>query len=436
MSQAETASSLTRRRSLVAGGTHAVRIGYITPRISNQHGLAIWRGMVETAQVRGVDLLCFPGGEVQHPEDAGRPAGRHTARNAIYDLVDRESLDGLVVWGSSLGYYAGPEATFDFCRRFEPLPLVSIGVALPGIPGVVLDSYGGMRAAIAHLIEVHGRRRLAFIRGPLTHREAGERYRSYCDALAAYGIPFDPDLVSPPYLWVQADGTELPANGAEAVRLFLEDRRVSFDAIVAASDTFALGAVPALQACGFQVPEQVSVVGFDDRPASRALTPPLTTLKISMQERGRQALSMLLARLAGESLPDAVSLPARLVIRRSCGCFDSAVVRAAVLPAAPRSPADPADLQGARAAILTVINRELESAGEPTHLGQMLLDACLAELDEGMGGSQAGGNHAGDSFLVTLDNILRQTVDAGGEVGAWQGVISALREQMPGHSLK
>lgn len=436
------------------------RIGYITPRISNQHGLAIWRGMVETAQARGVDLLCFPGGEVQHPEDIGRTAGKYTARNAIYDLVDRESLDGLVVWGSSLGYYAGPEATYNFCRRFEPLPLVSIGVALPGIPGVVLDSYGGMRTALAHLIEVHGRRHLAFIRGPLTHREAGERYRSYCDTLAAYGIPFDPALVSPPYLWVQADGTELQVNGAEAIRLFLEDRHVSFDAVIAASDTFALGAVPALQAHGLQVPEQVSVIGFDDRPASRVLTPPLTTLKISMQERGRQALTMLLARLAGESVPSEISLPAQLIIRRSCGCFDPAVVRAGSLPASPdvlesrlqpvseplesraRSaiasdpdlsgiPAkDQADVQALRAVVIAAINRDLEAIGEPVHRGQMLLDAYLAELEGG----------AADSFLVTLDAILRQTVDAGGEVGAWQGVISTLREQMPqqwiGHTEK
>ncbi len=186
MSQQGTAGSQARRP----------RIGYITPRISDHHGLAIWRGIVETAQARGVDVLSFVGGEVQHGEDAGRRA------NAIYDLVDLEHLDGLVVWGASLGYHAGPDATYDFCRRFQPLPLVSIGIALPGIPGVVLDSYGGTRAEMAHLIEVHGRRRLAFIRGPASHREASERYRSYCDALAVYGIPFDPDLVSPPYLWV------------------------------------------------------------------------------------------------------------------------------------------------------------------------------------------------------------------------------------------
>jgi len=74
-----------------------LRIGYITPRISNQRGLAIWRGMVEAAQRRNVDLLCFPGGEAQHPEDSRTPIGSHSARNAIYDLVDRASLDGLVV---------------------------------------------------------------------------------------------------------------------------------------------------------------------------------------------------------------------------------------------------------------------------------------------------------------------------------------------------
>ncbi len=403
--------------------TRRLRVGYITPRISDQNGLAIWSGMVETAQVRGIDLLCFAGGEVQHPETLGLRA------NAIYDLVDRETLDGLVVWGASLGYYAGPEATYDFCRRFEPLPLVSIGVALPGIPGVVLDSYGGTRAAMAHLIEVHGRRRLAFIRGPAWHREARERYRSYCDTLAAYGIPFDPDLVSPPYLWVQADGTELQVNGAQAVRLFLDERRAQFDAVVAASDTFALGALPALQARGVRVPEQVSVVGFDDRPASRALTPPLTTLKIHMRERGHQALSLLLARLAGETVPDEVLVPAHLVIRQSCGCFDSAVARAGDKPEEPAVAAATgrAGFQARRTAMLTAtaiaaaMDRELESVGEPVRDGpaRALLDACLGELRGGGEGS----------FLIALDNILRQAVEAEA-VWVWQGVVSALREQI------
>ncbi|MDH7487139.1 MAG: substrate-binding domain-containing protein [Anaerolineae bacterium] len=386
------------------------RVGYITPRISDENGQAIWRGMVEAAQARGVDLLCFVGGEVQHPDDATAHAkGSRAACNVVYELVDRNSLDGLVVWGSSLGYYAGPQATYDFCRRFQPLPLVSIGVSLPGIPGVVLDSYDGMRAAIAHLIEVHGRRRLAFIRGPAAHREARERYRSYCDTLAAYGIPFDPDLVSPPYLWVHADGTELPANGAEAIRLLLEERCVQFDAVVAANDTFALGALSALQALGISVPDQVSLVGFDDKLVSRIVSPPLTTVAIGMRERGDRALSMLLARLAGESVPAEVSLPARLVIRRSCGCFEPAVVRAGGYPA----------------------EHSLDRAGtempsrheEPFGPGAELLEAFLGELLDGETGR----------FLTTLDKILLQAADVRDGFAACQGMLSELREQMLPH---
>jgi len=392
------------------------RIGYITPRISDHHGLAIWRGIVEMAQARGVDVFSFVGGEVQNPQDAERRA------NAIYDLVDRESLDGLIIWGASLGSHAGPAATYDFCQRFQPLPMVSIGISLPGIPGVVLDSYGGTRAAMAHLIEVHGRRQLAFIRGPTAHREASERYRSYCDTLADYSILFDPQLVSPPYPWVEE-------YGAEAIRVFLDERGAQFDAIVSASDTFALGALPALHARGISVPEQVSVVGFDDRPASRALTPPLTTLKISMRERGRQALAMVLARLDGEQLPDEVSLPARLVIRRSCGCFDAEVVRAGGTEG--RRNKEEGKLPGATSHAFSVLTRgattslarELEDAGRPAADGVQLLEAFVAELDGTVEGVPPVGR-----FLVTLDDLMRRAVTTGGEAWPWHGVISALRE--------
>jgi signal transduction histidine kinase/AraC-like DNA-binding protein/ActR/RegA family two-component response regulator len=248
---------------------------------------------------------------------------------------------------------------------------------------------------------------LAFIRGPAAHREARERYRSYCDTLTAFGLPFDPDLVSPPYLWVQADGAGLEANGAEAIRLLLDDRQAQFDAVVAANDTFALGALKALQARDILVPEQVALVGFDDKPPSRITSPPLTTLQIGMRERGQQAIAMLLTHLAGASLPAEVSLPARLVVRRSCGCFDPAVVRAGEAPAEP-----PTSRRS--------IDRELSSADEPGRRGAELLDVCLAELQ----GGEAG------RFLATLDDILRQVVDARGDTWAWQGALSALREQM------
>ena len=81
-------------------------------------------------------------------------------------MIDKEPLDGLIIWASSLSSYVGRESIQSFCGRYRPLPIVSIGLVLDGIPSVVLDSYEGMRDAMIHLIEVHGRRRLAFMRGP------------------------------------------------------------------------------------------------------------------------------------------------------------------------------------------------------------------------------------------------------------------------------
>ncbi len=194
------------------------------------------------------------------------------------------------------------------------MPIVSIGLALDGIPGVLLDSYQGMRDAMAHLIETHGRRRLAFVRGPAGHRDAEERYRAYVEALQHYGLPFRPELVSPYHRWFDP-------GGHTTVRLLLDERRAEFDAVVCVNDDLAVQAMETLQARGIRVPEDVAIVGFNDSPLSRAVTPPLTTVPWRMYERGQRAAELLLAMLAGETRPAQVLLPATLIVRQSCGCF-------------------------------------------------------------------------------------------------------------------
>ena len=273
-----------------------MRIGYLAPHLGDTNGLAIWSGLTEIARPQGIDLICFAGGELHQP---GHPAA---LANMVFELAEKRHLDGVILWASALGNYVSQETLLAFCRRFAPLPMVSIGVALPGIPGVVLDSYGGTSEAIKHLVCVHGRRRLACIRGPVTNREAQERFRAYSDAVELYGLAADPDLVSPPYTWAEPDGTA-------AVRLFLEERRTSFDGIVAANDALALGAQRALQRRGYHVPDDVALLGFNDAQEGRVASPPLTTVKIRMFERGRQALRLLLDLMAGIPVPDEHCVP-------------------------------------------------------------------------------------------------------------------------------
>ena len=241
--------------------------------ISGLNSGYVWSGVLEVAQERGANLLGFAGGHLNDPYEF------NARSNLLYDLIDKERVDGLIVWASSLASFIGPQAIQEFCDRHRPLPIVSIGMALEGIPSVVLDSYQGMREAIVHLVEVHGRRRLAFIHGPEGHRDAVERYRAYIDVLREYGLPFAPELVSPPYGWAEQ-------GGVDAIQVLLDQRQAGFDAVVAVNDRLAFGALQALHTRGVHVPDDIAIVGFNNEPVCRLVTPPLTTVPLRMYERG------------------------------------------------------------------------------------------------------------------------------------------------------
>ena len=122
-----------------------------------------------------------------------------------------------------------------------------------------MDNRDGMEQAVDHLIEVHGKRRIAFVRGPQTHAGARERYQGYVDSLRNHGIPFDPALVTMPgsFIWE-------PSGAADAVRRMLATVEEPPDAIAAANDDYAIGVVSALEEAGLRTPEDVAVVGYDN----------------------------------------------------------------------------------------------------------------------------------------------------------------------------
>jgi len=235
-------------------------VGFLTANIHIGAARALWHGVVDAAQQRDVNLICFLGGGLRIRE------GFEAQRNVIYDLVDARRLDGLVSWSSAIGGSLASDEVIDFHQRFEHLPVVSLALPMGDIPTVLVDSYRGMRAVIVHLIEAHGYRRLAFIRGPESHYYAQERFRAYTDVLQEYGLLFEPHLVTRPVQW---------EAGAEAIQILLDERKlrpqVDFEAVVAVSDLLALGALKTLQARGVQIPGDVAVVGFNDPTSHLAL---------------------------------------------------------------------------------------------------------------------------------------------------------------------
>jgi len=170
---------------------------------------------------------------------------------------------------------------------------------------VDVDNVRGGREATEYLIG-RGHKRIATITGPLTMRAAMERLTGWRDALTGAGLP----------LGAVEDGNFTDDGGAEAMRRILASGEKP-DAVFAASDLMARGALHALASAGLRVPEDVAVIGFDDSPIATSVTPSLTTMRQPSFLQGEEMASMLIDRLAGIPTPHSRIMPTGLVVRES-----------------------------------------------------------------------------------------------------------------------
>jgi signal transduction histidine kinase/DNA-binding LacI/PurR family transcriptional regulator/ActR/RegA family two-component response regulator len=383
-------------------------VGVLTSRLLELFE-AQWLGSVDAAAAHDCDLICFMGRELAD----GR--GYRTRANTIYDLVSAHRLDALVIWTQTLGLYVGPARMEQFCRRFEPLPIVSIEQPLGDAPVVLMDNRRGMHDAVSHLIQAHGRRRIAFVRGPANHNGAHERFAGYLDALSSHGLSSDPSLISAPAVsW----GPEVAAGAANVFLDLPEPLRA--DAIVAANDDLAIGVLSALDARQVRTPDDVAVVGFDDFTNIRnhdvgfespedetgavrrsvnvsSSTLSLTTVRGPFHAMGWRGIELALARLRGEAVPEAVTIPTELVVRRSCGCF-------------------PATSPPAGGELFQPLTR---TAALPADWADRLAAAYVIDTQ---GGPDGG-------FLPVLDGFLRASMRAGASIESWWPELFALRDQ-------
>ena len=195
----------------------------------------------------------------------------------------------------------------------DPLPAALARMGIPvvcngrplgrqSVPYVDVDSVGGAAAAVRHLVSV-GRKRIATIAGPQDMVAGIDRLNGYLSALEG----------APPLI---AYGEFTRASGSAAMRELLATAP-DLDAVFAASDLTADGALRMLRQAGRRVPDDVAVIGFDDNVVAAFADPPLTTVRQPIQDLGRGLARQLLRLLDGEDVEDAYMLPTQLVIRES-----------------------------------------------------------------------------------------------------------------------
>ncbi len=381
-------------------------IGYVTPGIQDPVGNRLWQGVVDAAQQYDLNLICVTGGRLHDDADF------FAQGNILYELLNTEHVDGIILWALSLYELSDPAEVADFHRRYEPVPIVTIAHPIGDHPMVGVDNAPGIRELMEHLVSDHHYRRIAFMRGPDTHPYAEERYRVYCEVLAAHQIPVDPLLVSQPGKW--SDGT-----ARQALHLLFDERHlrpgVDVDAIVAVNENFALVAIQTLRERGVRIPRDIAVVGIHSAPQGRYATPPLTTVTIPTYERGYAAVEVLLKRIQGQAVPTRVTLPARMIVRQSCGCLDPLVSRAkASQPSSRYKPAVEQTFENHHSTIIDALTR----------IG---LERALAEQTRAAFSSDVRAETA-DAFLSVLGDGLSRMGDAESLMVMWQDVVSVLRQ--------
>ncbi|NLX05236.1 MAG: LacI family transcriptional regulator [Phycisphaerae bacterium] len=211
---------------------------------------------------------------------------------------------------------------FERIVRLGAMPVViNCPLGDEAVPHVCSDGEGGVYEAVRHLIDVHGRRRIAFVNRCRESWVMEDRYRGYERALLDAGLAVDDALVEP-----MVEGLSYEGHGERAVRRLVETG-VEFDAIYCAADYIAMGVLAGLHDHGIAVPQRVAVVGFDNFHLTACTRPRLTTVACDGIAMGRRAGRMMLEILDGghERVARSVRLPVSLVVRESCGCGKAGV---------------------------------------------------------------------------------------------------------------
>ena len=296
------ARGLRRRQSGAVGVLYRDRLSYA---FADPAAVQFLEGVSAATEEAGLGLLLVPGAP-RAQRDAGAVLNAAVDGFVIYCMAKDDPLVGAAL-----------------ARR---LPAVLVDQPRRGeIPAVGINDAGAARDAAEHLLEL-GHRRLAVVSFELSpepvggladsRRQAAATYLPSRSRLSGYAVALEAAGISWEGVPVYECAENLPEEGQAAAE-FLLSRAPRPTAILAQSDQLARGVLEAAGRLGFSVPEDLSVVGFDDIPAAAQTDPPLTTVHQSHVEKGRRAGRMLIAQLRGEEPEDSGTLPARLVIRGS-----------------------------------------------------------------------------------------------------------------------
>ncbi|MEW6624533.1 MAG: LacI family DNA-binding transcriptional regulator [Bacillota bacterium] len=268
-------------------------IGLILPDILNPFFAHVARGVEDTARSYGYNVfLCNTDGSIE-------------IENQYLKVLEQKRVDGIIYAASQ----RGSQLIAKLKDKGTPLVVLDRQIECVDIDTVHINNYQGAYMAVNYLVSL-GHRKIAFIGGPKDIQSAVNRENGYREALQAHGLVIDEDLIK--YGDFRYEG------GYEGAGMLLAGKK-AFSALFSANDMMAIGAINRFVEAGIKVPDDISIVGFDDIPFAKLIVPQLTTIAQPIQDMSRIAAELLLEQIEGEkkSSREVILLP-KLVKRKTC----------------------------------------------------------------------------------------------------------------------
>lgn len=284
------------------------RLGLLIHDYGNEFSQELEAGIMAFCQHVNCTLYVFPIGEMHSPY-------------AIYDyqkragaaLVNQNSVDGLLVATGTQGNFITKDELTAFIKSFSPIPTISIGDVIPGLPSIVPDTKDGMYELVTHLIKKHKCRNLALMSVEGQAVVAVDRTEAFMKALKDNKLQIDERNIMYAHFTYQ--------SAFEQLEQYEKKYGVpSFDAIVALNDEMAFGCIDYLMQHHISVPDQVIVTGYDDAERASHTVPSLSTVSQSIYLQGYTAAEALYSILSGGEAPAFQRIATKAVCRQSCGC--------------------------------------------------------------------------------------------------------------------
>ena len=378
----------------------ATNLSYLAP---------LFRGASRAAQDLDCNLLLGCGiGPSASPTDPFRPAWPFPSPEHDFIPIGPWNTEGLIIV-NPLHSKERSESVQSLIAAGKPVLFVGSG---ENGPTIMTDNSAGVLEAMRHLVD-HGHRQIAFIAGSQDDLEGdtGDRLRAYQSACRLYGLDQNPALV--------AYGRHVFDGGSLGMQQIIASGAY-FTAVLASNDESALGAMQVLEKSGRKIPEDIAIIGFDNRLEGAGHVPALSSIHVPLFEIGYQAVERMLRHIHGkEKLAGTVKVDTRLVVRQSCGCgyaecTPSETRRIPVSRLLERD--ERRDLLSGNIA-MTILN-QAQSLTE-----QECLALCKTLVDTFFQAIQFGDRV---DFDNTLCEVLQRTLAGDDDAHIWQDAISIL----------